>query len=236
MGKIAKRWLPAVVLTVSVLAVIAVWSSPQTYRIGIDGVLFEKKIPFYAKVGGFLYRDWMYRDIVSQVTAGKRGAAEKSMALLSYVNENVSSDIPSDYKIYDDHPLNILIRRYGVSDQKEDIFTILCSYAGLKAGRAICYSPDNKNSMIFSFVLDGDRWLIFSATDNKYFCNKEGRVASVGDLRAGDLLFSQEEAPYRECLKGVGEVDFSSFLHYERAAEQMPFGRIRAIVKKVFSR
>lgn len=41
----------------------AILNCPMTYRIGIDGEVFEKKIPFYAKACGFLYRDWSYRDL-----------------------------------------------------------------------------------------------------------------------------------------------------------------------------
>lgn len=221
------RWLLIAALA---LAAIVVWNFPLTYRVGVDGKLFVKEIPFYAKMSGFLYRDWMYRNIVREAAGTARGQTEKALAILGWLRDNVKYGIPEGLKCVDDHPLNIVIRQFGAKDQVEDIFTILCSYAGLKAIRKKCYGPDGKRSIIFSFVQADCRWLIIDAASNKYFLNKEGKIASVEDYLKGDLILSDEDkAKYEEVLKSLKHITLSQSM---RADEQMPLRRIGVRLKK----
>ena len=63
--------------------------------------------------------------------------------------------------VIDDHPFHIIIRGYGVNDQFEDIFTLLCNYAGIDAYY-------EKTDFIFrdlkidfcSFVKIGNHWTV----------------------------------------------------------------------------
>ena len=205
----------------------------MTYRVGISGKQYIKKIPFYAKLSGFLYRDWCYKGIVGEIMKGgqKISETEKALRILRWTNDNIKADIPLSLKVYDDHPLNIIIRQYGAGDQIEDVFTILCSYAGMEAGMAKCYAPGRKRFKIFSLVKLDNRQLIFIAGKNKYFVNKKNDIGSVQDYINGDLSLSEEErALYGEYLADLKNIDLCS----TRAEEQMPFRRLGAELKKRF--
>jgi len=227
-----KRWLKTIFFIV--LAVIA-WNYPLKYRIGVNGVLFDKKIPAYAKLSGFLYRDWAYKDIVRDIIKDKKeDDVRKILDILRWVNENVNNPVPTNIKVMDDHPLNIIIRQYGTQDQVEDIFTILCSYAGMDAGMSKCYSHDRTRRIILSFVRVKDEWLIFEAKSSKHFLNKKGGIGSVGDYLKGEMVLSGEDkAIYAEFLDDLKNINFSDFT---RAEEQMPLKRFPAKFRKLFQK
>jgi hypothetical protein len=227
-----KRTLSFIAIAIALF--IAAWNLPLTYYIGVDGVVMEKKIPSYAKICGFLYRDWMYKDIVHDIVRGdKEDDMAKVLAILHWVNTNIISTIPDGIKVVDDHPLNIIIRRYGTKEQLEDIFTILCSYAGFKSGMGKCYSADKKSRIVLSFVRVGSRWAIFSAAENKYFLNNAGQIGSVEDYLCGKIIIpdGSKDAYYKEYLDDVRDVDFAMFT---RPEEQKPIGRCVAMAKKYF--
>lgn len=215
-----------------ILIWICIWNYPSEYRIGINGKLFEKNIPLYAKMCGFLYRDWMYKDIVRDIVGKERDDDKKVLAILRWTNENINPRIPPGFKIVDDHPLNIIIRQYGAKDQIQDIFTILCSYAGMRGTRRICYSLDKKRSMWFCFIRTDGRWTIFDVVKSKYFLNKRGEIGGVEDYINGDLILSDQDIDtYGPFLSDLKNVDFSSFT---RPDEQMPFRRLPIQFKKIF--
>jgi hypothetical protein len=218
-----------------ILIAIAIWNYPCHYRMGINGEVSEKEIPLYAKACGFLYRDWAYKDIVRNILAtGAKSDTEKAVAILKWTHENVTGRIPEGIKVVDDHPLNIIIRQYGTGDQIEDVFTILCSYAGMRAGMAKCYDKERTAFKIFSVVQIDGRWLIFIAGENMYFLNKEGRIGSVEDYLNGDIVLSDEaRAEYSMFLDGLKDARLSSLT---RADEQMPLRRIPTELKKAFTR
>lgn len=219
--------------SVCIILAVAVWNWPVKYRVGVDGVLLERKIPLYAKACGYLYRDWMYKDIVKDITYARNDDLDKILAILSWTRENIRYGVPAGLKTVDDHPLNIVIRQYGAGDQLNDVFTILCSYAGYKSGTTKCFNADRTRSIILSLVREKGEWLIFDAVNGKYFLNRKGGIGSVGDYEKGNILLEPEDAAkYKEFLDGLKNADFS----FTRADEQMPFKRIGAKVKKAFSK
>jgi hypothetical protein len=223
----------------SALAIICgalVLSYPATYRVGVDGKLYTKKIPLYAKTAGFLYRDWMYRDIAAEAAGREKDDLGKALALLRWTNSNISLGAPPGLKIVDDHPLNIIIRQFGADDQIEDVFTILCAYCGMRAGRQKCRNRDKTDCIILSFVNIGGEWKIFKAAKNRYFPNRDGGVGSVEDYLKGGLVVTDEieradGIRYGDYLENLRGLDFSRFT---RAEEQMPLLRPAAQLKKFF--
>lgn len=224
-----KRLVSTVVI---VFIFIGVWNYPLKYRVGINGEVFERKIPLYAKVNGYLYRDWAYKNIVDDIIGKKKDPVEKVLAILRWVNRHVMHGIPSGLDVVDDHPLNIIIRQYGANDQVEDVFTILCSYAGMEAGMHQCYNSNRTRRTVLSLVRVDDRWLIFDAAKNKYFLNKEGKIGSIDDYFRGNLILSNEEGmQYKEFLYDLKNVDPSSST---RAKEQMPAKRLMILLERAF--
>jgi hypothetical protein len=226
-----KRILCAVLICI---IAIAVWNYPLTYRIGIDGQLLEKKIPFYAKACGFLYRDWAYKDLVRGIAGGESDETKIVLAILGWTHDNIMAGVPRGLKTIDDHPLNIIIRQYGAEDQSEDVFTILCSYAGMPADWGRCYDADRTSAIVLSFVKIDGRWLVFDVSKNRYFMNGQARIASIEDCAAGNVVLSDKDAAvYGRYLDNIKE---SSRESSTRADEQMPLRRIGVIVKKAFTR
>ncbi len=204
---------------------------PLTTRYGINGALYTKSIPLYAKAGAFFYRDWMYKDIVRDIVGEKKDDVEKALAILTWVNKNIRYGVPQGCKSIDDHPLNIIIRQYGEKDQIEDVFTILCSYARMEAFRKKCYSPDTKQHTILSLVKADGRWLVFDATRGKYFLNKDGHVASIDDYLKNRVVLPEEDSVYYgDIFKGLVNIDLA---HSPRAEEQMPIKRVAIQLKKI---
>lgn len=220
------------IYAVSLVLIIIIWNYPLTYRIAVNGKILEKDIPLYAKACGFLYRDWSYREIVRRITRGHKDDLAKVLAIFHWTGDNVRTGIPAGLKMVDDHPLNIIIRGYGGKGQVEDIFTILCSYAGVKAAVKKCYNHSRAKHIALSFVYIGDRWLIFDASSRKYFLNKSGNVAGVEDHFRGNIVMTEKEREdYAEFLDDSGTIKPESIIRVE---EQMPSRRIQAQIRRLF--
>lgn len=229
--KLLKSTIKYLLITIVVIAALNI---PLTTRYGVDGVLYVKKIPLYAKACGFLYRDWAYRDIVKDIVKDEKDETRKALSILEWTNSNVISGVPKGLKVVDDHPLNIIIRQFGAGDQVEDVFTILCSYAGLKAGMERCYEPGTEDFIVLSFVKAGGRWLVFDAKHGKYFLNVDKAVASVSDILSNRAILSEKDkALYSKFFVGLKDVNTSLFT---RAEEQMPLKRIPAKIKKILQK
>lgn len=211
---------------------VALWWYPARYRIGTDGVVRERPIPLYAKACGYLYRDWAYRDIVREAVSGAPDDGRKAARVLSWTVTHVQRGVPPGLAVVDDHPLNIVIRGYGTDDQLQDVFTILCSYAGLPAGMEKCYSADRSRHIVLSFVKVDGRWLVFDAARNRTFRNMKGAAADTADCAAGAVALSGADAEtYGPYLRSAGAVDPASLT---RADEQMPTRRLQAEARKLF--
>lgn len=221
------------ITALAVIVAVTAWNYPMTYHIGVNGKIYEKKVPFYAKACGFLYRDWAYKDLVREIIGREMDETKKALAILDWADKNIMRGIPSGLKTLDDHPLNIIIRQYGAADQVEDIFTILCSYAGMEAGWNKCYNADRSKYVILSFVKVNDRWLIFDASRNKYFMNAEGKIASVDDCAGGNIVMSNEDAAlYGEFLNNIKD----TYSEYSiRPDEQKPLKRVIFELKNIFN-
>ena len=146
------------------------------------------------------------------------------------MSSNISYGVPTGLKVVDDHPLNIIIRQFGAGDQVEDIFTILCSYAGMEAGVGRCFKPGTRESMVLSFISADGRWLVIDAKNGRYFLNDNKRVAGIEDFLGGMVpLSDSDQVAYLPFLAGLKDVDTGLFT---RAEEQMPLMRIPAKIKR----
>jgi hypothetical protein len=169
---------------------------------------------------------------VINILGGTKDDNAKAIKILDWVKANLRKN-PIGLPIIDDHPFSIIIRGYGVGDQFEDVFTILCTYAGLES----FYMPfRNKQNEVYyiSFVKIADRWIPFSAYFH-FFVSKNGKIYSVGDfLRDSDaLLMFCSGVPGFEAesfLSEIAKIDFKQTSM--RANGQSPFRRIIIIIGK----
>ncbi|HPM43368.1 MAG TPA: hypothetical protein PLV52_06020, partial [Candidatus Omnitrophota bacterium] len=127
-----KNLLRILVLALSIAFIYMFLNIDVTTRKGIDYNVSTIKIPLYLKALDFIDRHYNYVQLTKNIIDGSKDEQEKALRIYIWVGMNIKKN-PAGMPVVDDHPLNIVIRGYGVEDQFEDVFTILCTYAGLEA-------------------------------------------------------------------------------------------------------
>lgn len=223
-----------------ILCAILILNMPLPTKQGINYAVRLYRIPLYIKVIEFIDRDYRYGRLAGDIVRGKNDETEKALAVLGWVKDNIRTDIPEGWPIYDDHIWNIVVRGYGLPDQLSDVFTTLCMYAGMPAGWVRINADDSSHQLVLSFVKVGGRWLIFDVFRNKYFLNDKGGIASIDDIPAGG--YDKDDAikivpgldkRYEEYFKNLkyytGDFDL-------RVKKQMPIQRVLYEISKPFVR
>lgn len=203
-------------------------------KYGIDYKVYTYKMPLYIKIIEFVDRDYQYRRITNEITAGKVSSEDKVLAIFNWCVGHIKHK-PEGLTVVDDHPMNIIIRGYGAGDQFEDIFTILCTYAGYESFYKEFKDPD-KGVYLMSFVKMGDKWYPFSVSHNVYAV-VDGHPASTDDILNNPELVSQFSAriPEIETKNFLAALKSTSFESTSvRTRGQSPFGRLSCYLKKLF--
>lgn len=196
---------------------------------GINYSVRTYRIPLYIKIMEFISRDYRYRALAGQITKGKKTETDKAMSILAWTEQNIKTEIPESWPIYDDHIWNIIIRGYGADDQISDVFTTLCMYAGLPAGWARIYMPGHTDGLVLSFVKIGGRWRVFDVAQKTYFVNDTGEIASCEDILSD--RYDKKRAMAVLARSGLTYEDyFKNMMPYVedvtlRSRLQMPFRR-----------
>jgi len=199
---------------------IAALNFPVTTRQGINGELFIRKTPLYAKMGGFLYRDDRYKDLSRRITGAVKGDIAKVKALYSWTIENIRTP-PKGFPIVDDHIWDIIVRGYGTAGQMEDVFSTLASYAGHEAFWEKISVGKPKERIALSFVKIGDKWHVFDVSGRKYFTGEK------------DLKQATSFGPsYAEYLKTMDKTKLEP--QTRRSGKQKIFPRLSYEFKKFF--
>ena len=164
---------------VAVLLTIANW--PVTTKQGVNFEVTTHRLPLYVKSFQFLDRHAQYRQLAAEVTAGSTTDSERVAAAFSYTRRSLHQT-PDRWPIVDDHILNILIRGYGQNDQFADVFTMLCTYAGVPAFWQKVRATGTDVGAIFSFANIGGRWVVADVYEGFLFRNASGELASPEDV------------------------------------------------------
>jgi hypothetical protein len=170
---------------------------------------------------------------VSNILGDTKDDNDRTIKIFNWITSNVRKN-PKELPIIDDHPLNILIRGYGVHDQFEDIFTILCTYAGMEAFFKI-FKNHFGNIYYISFVKINGRWRPLSAFGGVY-STKNGAIASVDDILLDKKLLAPfiSNLPNFETdtfLKEINSTDFNTWS--TRTKGQSPLGRGFCFIKNI---
>jgi len=230
-GRYRAAWFVLIVLSVALASV------PLRTRQGIDGKVSMRFIPLYIKAIEFIDRDFHYRGLIREIMPQAMPEQEKVLALFRWVRENVRTDYPRTWRIIDDHILNIIIRRYGTSDQVADVFTTLCVYGRIDAFWDKLSSDKDRKNLILSFVRIDGSWRVFDVFRGVYFKDQQGRIATIDDILSGKEIVSNEEKGLPEY-----EVDYRSYLinrksvkleKYLRVKRQMPWNRLTYEIKRL---
>lgn len=200
-------------------------------RQGVNYRLTRYHIPLYIKIIEFVDRDYHYRRIVKNIVQKCKNDEEEVVAIFNWCVDNIKHQ-PKELSIVDDHPLNIIIRGYGVGDQFEDIFTILCTYAGFEAFYKEFYGL-GKKTYIIAFVKIGEMWYPFSVYYNAYPVTR-GRLISVNRLsiEPDAINLFKDRIPGFDAEAFLQEVKNITFKAASvRVKGQSPFGRLDCWLK-----
>jgi len=219
------------IATVLIVCAIAAANIPVTTRQGVDYEVRAYHIPLYIKVIEFIDRDYQYRRLVREITAGVPCGEAQVLAIFNWCVANIRHK-PDGFPIVDDHPLNIIVRGYGVKDQFEDVFTILCTYAGFEAFYKEIVQPSGERYLI-AFVKIGGKWYPFSV-NRAIAPEKGGKPVSIGDIAAepasaaafiGTFPGFEPRAFVVEAEKAIGEERST------RVRGQSPMGRLLCVLR-----
>ncbi len=227
------------IFIIGLTLVTALLNVPLPTKQGINYEVRVYRIPLYIKLIEFIDRDYRYRMLSREITKDLRSDMDKAATILKWVRSNIKTDIPEGWPVYDDHIWHIIIRGYGGADQAADVFTTLAAYSGLEAGWARVFIPEDRGSLVLSFVKIDGGWRVFDVMRGVNFTNDEGDIASVEDILAG--RYEKETARQEVGLSGRTYEDYfrymEGYMHdiASKPRKQMPFKRILYEFKNIFN-
>ena len=187
----------SVIGIVLVTARVATW--PVETRRGVNFVVSTYTMPLYLKVFEFIDRSAHYARLANTITEGLRSDRAKVDKLFQWTVQNIQPT-PDGWPVVDDHILNIIIRGYGLADQRADVFTTLATYAGVSSFWASL--PKHSDAQILlSFVLIDGRWVVADVANGLQFLNSDGELATLKELLAQPAQIEMYAAELR--VKGV---------------------------------
>jgi hypothetical protein len=231
-----KVFLIVLVAVIMLISVISLLNVSVTTKQGIDYRVHEIKLPLYLKILDFVDRHYNYKNLVAYILGDTKNDDARTMKIFDWVTANVREN-PEELPVIDDHPFNILIRGYGVQDQFEDIFTILCTYAGMEAFFKV-FKNQSGESYYISFVKIGGKWCPLSAFRGVYAA-KDGVIASVDDILLDRKLLTPFESKLLDFemdtfLKEINGMTYKA--DSTRTNGQSPAGRALCFIKNIFHR
>ena len=216
-------------LVIAGAGVAFVGNIPVTTKQGVNFEVSTHRLPLYLKTFEFLARSAQYRQLASEITRGATSDGQRVVAVFDWTARRIKP-APEGWPIVDDHILNIIIRGYGVSDQRADVFATLTTYAGVPAFWQKIKGWGSAPGVIFTFVKVDGRWGVVDVANGFMFHNTSGELASAEDLAgnraelpaaATSLLIGS--TPYSDVLKQLRMPPIPGTL---RAELQMPGRRL----------
>lgn len=190
----------------------AILTRPLTTLQGVNYQVRAYRIPAYVKAIDFLQRHYQYQQLVYRICGGKTSDVECVMAIFDWTHHNIPPT-PVGWRVIDDHPLHIVIRGHGKSDQIADVFALLSGYAGVPAFFKWIKDPASDTTLVLVFAHLEGKWVPFDVQRHVTFRDRQGALASVDDLIADPALTDGQ-------TRGIlpGGVPYSTFISREKLA------------------
>ena len=192
---------------------------PATTRQGVNFKVTERHLPLILKGMDFLLRDYEYRRLAAEVTQGLSTDESKADALFRWTREHIRPT-PPGWPVVDDHITHIIIRGYGTSDQRADVFATLATYAGVPSFWRVVLDREDRHRVL-TFVKIRDQWTIWEIEERTAFRDVENRLIPVEELA---------KKPEWSMLAGFKAPEIL------RAQAQMPGARLRFEILRGWSR
>lgn len=149
-----------------------------TRSISINFTNYEYKIPVYVKLFDFMQRHLNYKYLVDDINKDHKNDRNKVINLSKWIFKNIQKISPSDnIDIVDHHPLTIVERRLGKSDQFSDILSVLLVYSNIDS-----FSMVFDNHTLTFFNID-NRWFFLDPYLGIFFINDEKDLVDVDDIK-----------------------------------------------------
>jgi hypothetical protein len=209
----------------AVLVVVALL--PVTTRQGVDFTVATHDLPLYLKVLDFVDRDLNYRQLARRITATETTDTSRALALMAWTRANIR-DLPPGWPVVDDHVWSIVVRGYGIDEQKTDVFATLATYAGVPAYWIQVEVPPVR--LPIALVRADGRWRVLDVGNGLAFWNARRELATVDEIAtdaglvratAGDRVHRGRS--YVEVFAGFKPPTPPGTL---RAEKQMPWPRV----------
>lgn len=227
------------ILLVVVIICFVIFFLPATSRQGINGRIKLIRMPLGVKLAEFFCRDYHYRNIAKEVTAGADKQQEKILRLFNWTF-NYLHRVPEGFPVVDDHVLNIVIRAYATDDQFADVFATLCNYAGSKAFYSWIRPAAGAGPKItLTFVNIDGNWRVFDPYNGVYFVDSSGNLSSLDNFGSGAVQIKKLAS---------GDIHIPDYAVYftniplgpkdgfSRSIIQSPMRRMAYAIKTLFSK
>ena len=202
---------------------------PVTTWVGINYQVSRKRLPLYEKWIHFLDRHLQARRLAWEITRGARSDEEKLMRVFDWVSEGIRPT-PQGFPVVDDHLWNVVIRGYGASDQKTEVFALLASYCGFPSTTVSLRIPESVWTLNLALVELPGKVVVFDLCNNLLFKDENGRFLSLEEVgRDPDRVAAVSAGlrfhglPYQGWLRRLNGLQ-PSFLRMEY---QKPWPRLR---------
>ena len=169
-------------LLVSAAAGAAHW--PVTTSVGIDYQVSRKRLRLYEKGIQILDRHLQACRLAREITQGAESDEEKLTRIFNWVSERIRPT-PQGFPVVDDHLWNVVIRGYGASDQKTEVFALLASYSGFPSTTLGLRIPESVWTLDLAMVrltLEEEKVVPFDVCNGVLFKGSEGRLLSLKEI------------------------------------------------------
>src|SRR5438132_5964216 len=205
--RVRRRYRAAALLIVVLAAGFALVANVRVgTKQGVNFEVSEHRLPLYLKTFEFLDRDAQYRQLANEITWGAASDQERSLAVFNWTARRIQP-APQGWPVVDDHILNIIIRGYGTSDQRADVFATLTTYAGVPAFWQKVRAPGTEDGVILTFVRVDGRWVVTDIAHGFMFRNVRGELATAEDLSTSRAILPAAAGSIR-----IGSTPYSQLL------------------------
>ena len=206
-GRVRRRYRRAALVLVALAGLALVANFPVTTKQGVNFEVSAHRLPLYLKAFEFIDRNAQYQQLAHEITREGTSDQERTLAVFDWTARRIQP-APEGWAVVDDHILNIIIRGYGASDQRADVFATLTTYSGVPTFWHKVNAPGTRDGVILTFAHVDGRWVVIDVANGFVFRNERGELASPEDFAANRVAMPAAagsltlgSTPYSQVLK-----------------------------------
>ena len=171
--------------SLALLFAVACW--PTSRFVGTNFVVTRQTLPLWLKAVDFIDRDLNVARTAQAVISEDADDEAKAAAALTWTRASIRPQ-PSTLPVVDDHIWHIIVRGYGLDDQRADVFTTILVYAGVPAYWMLIGGSGQE--LALSYVRIRDAWRVYDVTNGVVFRHGSGELATPEQLAGNRELIT----------------------------------------------